>query len=313
MNIRKITKAASSYLTDPAYRFKINAHRGKYASMPDAEYLTKMLCAYTGVKADLDHPETFNEKLQWLKLHDRNPDYTVMVDKFKVRDYIAQTIGEEYLIPLLGAWDDPDEIDFDTLPEQFVLKCNHNSGFGMCICKDKAALDRDKVKAELQKGLAQDYYLSGREWPYKEVPRKIIAEKFMSDGENELADYKFHNFNGIPKLILVCRDRFQPTGLTEDFFDEKWNHLELSRPNIPCSKNPLLKPKELDLMLELSAKLSQDIPFLRTDFYVIEGRVYFGELTFFPASGFAPFVPAKWDAILGSWLTLPEGKPKNIL
>ena len=144
--------------------------------MPDATFLKLAYKSRMGRKLDLDNPQTFNEKLQWLKLYDRRPEYTMMVDKYKVRDYIAEKLGEEYLIPLLGVWDDPDEIDFDALPNQFVLKCNHNSGLGMCICKDKTKLDIEKVKEELRKGLKQDYYLTGREWPYKDVLRKIICE-----------------------------------------------------------------------------------------------------------------------------------------
>ena len=254
----------------------------------------------------LDAPATFNEKLQWLKLYDRKPVYTGMVDKLLVRDHIAETIGGEYLIPLLDAWDRPEDIDFDALPNQFVLKCNHNSGLGMCICKDKSKLDLKKVKRELHRGLRQDYYLTGREWPYQNVSRKIIAETFLSDESGTLTDYKIHNFNGVPKLILVCRDRFTSGGLTEDFFDETWTPLDLSRPNIGKAQTTPIKPPELERMLELSKKLSAGIPFLRTDFYVVRGKVYFGELTFFPAGGFTPFVPEVWDQTLGDWLTLPE-------
>ena len=154
-----------------------------------------------------------------------------MVDKYKVREYISETIGEQYLIPLLGVWDSPDEINFDILPDEFVLKCNHNSGLGMCICKNKSTLNIEKVKQDLSNGLNENYYLLYREWPYKNVEKKIIAEKYMSDQGKELQDYKIHCFNGIPKIILVCRDRFSDTGLTEDFFDIEWNHLNISREN----------------------------------------------------------------------------------
>ena len=153
-----------------------------------------MYKASTGKELNLIQPETFNEKLQWLKLHDRKPEYTIMVDKYRVREYIAKTIGEQYLIPLLGVWDSPEEIDFEALPDQFVLKCNHNSGLGMCICKDKSKLNIEKVRRELKKGLADDYYSFTREWPYKDVPRKIICEKYMTDSGDQLSDYKVHNF-----------------------------------------------------------------------------------------------------------------------
>lgn len=272
----------------------------------DTFYIETLFWLHMGKRLDWKNPQTFNEKLQWLKLYDRKPEYTTMVDKYKVREYIAERLGEEYLIPLLGVWNDPDEIDFDALPNQFVLKCNHNSGLGMCICKDKAKLDIAKVKAELRKGLKQDYYLTGREWPYKNVERKIIAEKFMTDGGEELADYKIHNFNNGPKVILVCRDRFKDSGLTEDFFSEDWEHLDVARPDHPNASTPVERPKELEEMLSLAEKLSQGRPFLRTDFYTVGGRVYFGELTFFPASGFSPFAPPQWDETLGKWITLPN-------
>lgn len=272
----------------------------------DKFYIEMLFWLHMGKRLDWNNPQTFNEKLQWLKLYDRKPEYTTMVDKYKVREYIAERLGEEYLIPLLGVWNDPDEIDFDALPNQFVLKCNHNSGLGMCICKDKTKLDIAKVKAALRKGLKQDYYLTGREWPYKNVERKIIAEKFMTDGGEDLADYKIHNFNNGPKVILVCRDRFKDSGLTEDFFSEDWEHLDVARPDHPNASTPVERPKELEEMLSLAEKLSQGRPFLRTDFYTVGGRVYFGELTFFPASGFSPFIPPQWDETLGKWITLPN-------
>lgn len=172
-----------------------------------ALYLRMRFKQRCGRSLNLAEPKTFNEKLQWLKLYNRKPEYTVMVDKYKVREYIAQMIGEEYLIPLLGVWDDPEDIDFDALPNRFVLKCNHNSGLGMCICKDKSKLDITKVKAELRKGLQQNYYLSSREWPYKDVPRKIIAEKYMEDASGDLKDYKFYCFNGEMKFVMINSDR----------------------------------------------------------------------------------------------------------
>ncbi len=243
--------------------------------------------------------------IQWLKLYDRKPEYTVMVDKYKARDYVSEKIGSQYLIPLLGVWDAPDEIDFGALPNKFVLKCNHNSGCGMCICKDKSTLNRKKVRADLKRGLHQDYYLTGREWPYKDVPRKIIAEQFMKSDEGGLTDYKVHCFNGEPKLILVCKDRFAASGLTEDFFSAEWEHLDIRRPSHPNASAAIARPDELPEMLELAKKLSENIPFLRVDFYIIEHKVYFSELTFFPASGFDRFVPDEWDDIFGSWLELP--------
>ena len=254
-----------------------------------------------GKKLNLENPKTFNEKLQWLKIYNRKDEHTMMVDKVEVRDYIAEKLGEEYLIPLLGVWENPDDIDFENLPDKFVLKCNHNSGLGMCICKDKSKLDIEKVKSELRKGLRQDYFITSREWPYKNVKRRIIAEKFMETraGE-EIKDFKVHNFNGEPEFILVCDNRFSEEGLTEDFYDPSWKHLDIKRPDIPNRAEHHEKPQNLEKMIKLSKILSEGMPFARTDFYEIDGKLYFGEITFFPASGMKAFVPELWDYSMGN-------------
>ena len=272
----------------------------------DEKYLKLKYYALLGKKLNLRKPKTFNEKLQWLKLYDRKPEYTMMVDKYAVRQYIAGTIGEEYLIPLLGVWDDPDEIDFDALPDQFVLKCNHNSGLGMCICKDKSKLDIPKVKAELRKGLDQDYYLTGREWPYKNVPRKIIAEKFMTDFKyNQLVDYKLMCFNGKVYCTFTCTDRHLKDGLKVTFFDNSWKKLPFER-HYPSETKEIQPPVQFEQMKKLAEILAKDIPFVRVDFYEIDGKIYFGELTFFPGSGMEEFTPDEWDYKIGSWLVLPQ-------
>ena len=281
---------------------------GKYGqSLNDEEFLKKAFKFNMRKELNLDNPQTFSEKLQWLKLYNRKPEYTVMVDKYLVRDYIAKTIGEEYLIPLIGVWDSPDEIDFDALPNQFVLKCNHNSGLGMYICKDKSKLDIDKVKAELAKGLKQDYYLEHREWPYKDVPRKIIAEKYMVDESGtELKDYKFFCFDGKVKMLFVAKDRMTKGEETKfDFFDENFNHLPFTNGH-PNSEPPYYKPENFEKMKDLAEKLSTGIPHLRVDFYNINGKIYFGELTFFHWSGMVPFEPEEWDYKLGEWIQLPK-------
>ena len=282
-------------------------NRGLLNFCSDRIFLSIKYYVAIGSKLNLRKPDTFNEKLQWLKLYDKKPEYTMMVDKYAVRDYIAKTIGEEYLIPLIGVWDKFDDIDFSKLPNQFVLKCTHDSG-GVVICKDKSQLDIDKVRKKIGKALKRDFFKVTREYPYKNVKRRIIAEKYMTDGDNELSDYKVHNFNGVPKIILVCRDRYKAAGMTEDFYSEKWEHLDVKRPSYSNAKDGIACPNELEEILELSKALSKDIPFVRTDFYIINHKVYFGEITFYPASGFEEFSPAEWDYKLGSWIKLPTVK-----
>lgn len=292
--------------------FTIMDYLGLTDYLSDETYLKMAYKSKMGKKLNLDNPKTFNEKLQWLKLYDRKPEYTRYVDKIEVRKYIAETIGEEYLIPCLGVWDSPEDIDFSKLPNQFVLKCNHNSGLGMCICKDKSKLDISKVKNELLKGLKQNYFLNGREWPYKNVKPKIIAEKYMEDESGyELKDYKFFCFDGKVKALFIASDREIINEETKfDFFDEEFNHLNF-RNGHPNSKNKIDKPKGFEKMKQLAEKLSVDIPQVRVDLYDIDGEIYFGELTFTHWSGLIPFEPESWDYKFGSWLDLSKVGVKN--
>lgn len=301
-----ILRMVNNFLNDRKIRFNYLTELGLTNMMSDRRFLQIKYKREFNKELSFNRPATFNEKLQWLKLYDRKPEYTVMVDKYKVREYIAEKIGDQYLIPLIGVWDSPDEIDFNALPNQFVIKCNHNSGLGMCICADKSKHQFKKIKKGLKRGLKQDYYLTGREWPYKDVPRKIIAEQFLKEDEGGLTDYKIHCFNGVPRVVLVCRDRFTKSGLTEDFYTTEWDLMPVKRPNIPNSIIPLKKPEKIDEMLALASKLSENIPFLRVDFYYFEGKIYISELTFFPASGFSPFDPEEWDKTFGEWLELPN-------
>lgn len=303
---RRLIRNGLKYMTDADYRTLINLNRGKYDCLDDKAFIQKKFHLIMGGDLDLENPKTFNEKLQWLKLYNRKPEYTMMVDKYRVREYIAQTLGEEYLIPLLGVWDDPDDIDFDALPNQFVLKCNHNSGLGMCICKDKSRLNIAKVKAGLRKGLAQDYYLTSREWPYKDVPRKIIAEKYMEDDSStgELADYKVLCFNGEPKLVEIHHGRFEGIH-TQDFYDTDWNKTDFEQPDDPLSDEVMEKPPFADEMFRLTRDLAKDIPHVRVDWFYSQKRLYFGEITFFDGAGFVPFV-GNQDEIIGAWIELPE-------
>lgn len=290
------------------YRFSVMSSFGVFNKISDKEYLKREYRALMGYELDLNNPKTFNEKLQWLKLNNRKPEYTMMVDKYLVRQYIADKLGEEYLIPILGVWDDPDEIDFERLPNKFVLKCNHNSGLGMCICKDKTKLNIDKTKKKLKKGIKQDYYMLHREWPYKNVKRKIIAEKYMIEANDEdLKDYKFMCFNGEVKCSFVCSDRFSDDGMKVTFFDTNWNVMPFER-HYPKSTETIQKPINYKKMIEFAEKLSKGIPFLRVDFYEIEGKIYFGELTFFPGSGFEEFTPNEADYELGKLIKLTSNK-----
>ena len=284
--------------------FKLIERKLNHRVLPDKLYLSILYKTKFGKKLDWQNPKTFNEKLQWLKVYDRRPEYTIYVDKYKVREYISKTIGEEYLIPLLGVWGNPDEIDFDKLPNQFVLKCNHDSA-GLCICKNKSTFNIETAKQKLRNSLRRDYSIESREWPYKNVPRKIIAEKYMEDFEQkELRDYKFFCFDGNLKAMFIATDRFNNKEETKfDFFDMDFNHLNLKHGH-PNANIPPQKPKNFELMKELAKKLSNGIPQIRIDFYEINGKVFFGEMTLFHHTGLVPFVPYKWDYIFlnGGWI-----------
>jgi hypothetical protein len=226
-----------------------------------------------------------------------------MVDKYEAKKYVSSIIGEEYIIPTIGIYNSFSEIDFDKLPNQFVIKCTHDSG-GVTICHNKKDFNIRKAKRRFNAIMKRNYYYRNREWPYKDLKPRIIIEKYMDNNGEELEDYKVHNFNGIPKVILVCKDRHKKTGLTEDFFDTEWNHLDIKRPNHENSKEIIERPKQLEEIVMLSKKLSKKIPFVRTDFYIINNKIYFGELTLYPAGGFIPFVPDDWDYKLGDYLNI---------
>lgn len=274
--------------------------------LPDKMYLNLMFLKHFGRLINFKNPKTFNEKLQWLKLYDRNPHYTKLVDKLEVKKYVAETIGEEYVIPTLGVWKSPEEIDFDSLPDQFVLKWNHDSG-SVVICKDKSKLNVEETIQKLQKGKKYNGFWYGREWPYKNVEPYVFAEQYMEDTHTrELRDYKFFCFGGTSKLLFIATDRYNDKEETKfDFFDMNFCHLDLLNGHPNAAVLPQ-KPQQFDLMKQLAEKLSFDIPHLRVDFYEVDGRVYFGEFTFFHWSGFVPFEPKEWDEKMGDWLELPK-------
>ena len=278
--------------------------------IPDALYLKLRYRKMFHKPLNLKNPKTFNEKLQWLKLYDRKPEYTRMVDKYEAKQYVAERIGEEYIIPTLGVWDSFDEIDFDSLPDQFVLKCTHDSG-GLVICTDKTKLDMEKARRRITASLNRNYFWANREWPYKNVKPRIIAEAYMQDTSTaELRDYKFFCFGGKAKLLFIATDRQTEGEETKfDFFDMDFNHIDV-RNGHPNATVPPEKPECFDEMRALAEKLSAGIPQLRVDFYEVDGKVYFGELTFFHWTGLVPFEPEQWDYTFGEWIELPSEKKR---
>jgi len=279
--------------------------RGFSKWIPDSLYLKQVFKLRLGYPLNLKNPKTFNEKIQWMKLYGDLQQYTNLVDKYEVRKYVANTIGEEYLIPLLGVWDKVEDIDFSKLPEQFVLKCNHDCG-SVVICTDKAAFDVEKAKNKLKKCLKRNFYYRFREPQYKKIKPRIICEKYIVDESgNDLKDYKIFCFNEIPKIIEVIADRF--TSQKINFYDTEWNYIAVSG---KCSTDPnaIDKPCNLQEMLGLAKKLSENIPHVRVDLYSINNRIYLGELTFTSAAGFRKFEPKEFDFEMGSWLELPRMK-----
>lgn len=274
--------------------------------IPDKLYLSIYYRLNMRKRLDWSVLQTYNEKLQWLKIHHREAVMTDMVDKYQAKKYVADRIGEEYIIPTLGIYDSVEEINFDALPNQFVLKCTHDSG-GIVICTDKSKLDIDATCVKLKKFYKRRYYWQNREWPYKNVPRRIIAEQYMVDESGyELKDYKFFCFDGKPKALFIATDRGRKDEETKfDFFDMEFNHLPIKNGH-PNSPHPIARPAGFEKMKELAAKLSQGQPHVRVDFYDINGKVYFGELTFYHWSGVVPFDPEEWDYIFGSWIQLPK-------
>lgn len=267
-------------------------------------------CIYktrTGRKLNLKNPVLFNEKLQWLKLYNHQDIYTTMVDKYEAKKFIGDRIGYEYVIENLGVWDSVDDIDVSALPDQFVLKSNHDSK-GIYICTDKNTFDLKNAKAFLKKHLDFDYFYAGREWPYKNVKRRIIAERYMKDlADGELRDYKFFCFDGEPKALYITQGRDSENETVADFFDMEFNHLDMK---IDHETAPVMphKPVNFELMKELAAKLSEGVPHLRVDFYEVDGKVYVGELTFFHCGGFSNFRPESAGKMFGDWIKLPEIK-----
>lgn len=270
--------------------------------VPDKIYLKMFFRARLGYRLNLNHPQTFNEKIQWIKLYDRNPLYSKLSDKYEVRDYVSKTIGDEYLVPCIGVWDSVDDIDFGMLPQKFVLKCTHDSQ-SVVVCRDKANFNIDDAKAFLKYRSSRNYYYGGREYQYKHIVPRIIAEKYLEDSDGQLKDYKFFCFNGKARILFVASDRI--SGNTKfDFFDMDFNKLQLKQ-HYPNSEQLIRCPSNFDKMRELAEVLTKSFSHCRADFYEVNGKIYFGELTFTHFCGFEPFEPKEWDYRLGSWMKIP--------
>lgn len=273
--------------------------------IPDSWAIRHFFKKRLGYKCDLENPKTFNEKIQWLKLHDRKAIYPALVDKYEVKSIIGNLIGEEYIIPTIGVWDRFDDIGFSKLPNSFVLKCNHDSA-SVVICKDKSLFNYSKAKEKITQALKTDYYhYLGKQWAYKGIKRRIIAEEFLTDGVHaDLLDYKFMVFGGKCRCVFVCSGRHSRLRL--DAYDMDWQLMPFTRNNHPNAKERIPRPACYDTMLSLAEKIAGfvDNPFVRVDFYEVNGKVYFGEVTFYPEGGLGKFSPVEWDYIMGDWIDL---------
>ena len=274
----------------------------------DKLYLKIQFKLRMGEALNLVNPQTFSEKLQWLKLYDRNPLYSRLVDKYEVKEYVSSVIGAQYVIPTLGVWDSVDSIEWEELPNQFVLKTTQGGGsYGVILCRDKSSINKPNVSDNLRKALSQNIYKTLREWPYKNLQGRVLAEELLEqDGACDLTDYKFFCFNGEPKFLYVRTESPMEHKRYVNFITTDWEPAQFYRPDCPPSAVVPEKPQQFDEMCELARKLSDGFPFLRVDLYEVNSRVYFSELTFYPSSGLLPFEPREWDKKIGDMLTLPQ-------
>lgn len=274
--------------------------------MSDESYLKIFYYLQMGLPLNLRHPQTFNEKLQWLKLYDYKPEYDKLVDKYDVKEYVKNMIGEEYVIPTYGLWRNVEDIEWEKLPEKFVLKTTHGSGGqDVCICKDKNTFNRKEAVKKLKNSMLKNTYWYGREQPYRNLEPKIMAEMLLEYDRGNIPDYKLMCFNGKVRCSFVCTNRGSKEGVNITFFDAQWNRLPFER-NHPTDPNDIAKPATYELMVSLAEQLSKDFIFTRIDFYEYNGRLYFGEITFYPGSGYERFTPEEWDLTLGSWINLTK-------
>ena len=281
--------------------------------VPDKPYLKLYYFAKFKKILHLRNPKTFNEKLQWLKLYDHKNIYTTMVDKYEVKRYVGEKIGDEYIIPTLGVWNHVDEIDLNTLPDRFVLKCTHDSG-GLVICRDKAKFDWGEAKKILERSLKHQYFYEAREWPYKNVKPRIIAESYMEDEEQQkgLTDYKFYCFGGEPRFLYVSKGLEDHATASISFLNLDWSFAPFQRGDYKRFATLPKKPENYETMLKFAAELSRGTSFLRVDLYEINQRIYFSELTFTPCGGMMRFDPEVWDSTIGDWIDLPHRTEEKV-
>lgn len=289
-----------NFIKNPRIIYIYLASNGLLKWIPDKQYLKIMFKARMGYNLNLNNPQTFSEKLQWIKLNKREKKWSKMVDKYEVREYIKNVIGEQYLIPLIGVYNTFEEINLDKLPNKFVIKCTHDSG-GLIICKDKSKLNIEEAKRKINKCLKRNYFYWSREWPYKNVKPRIVCESFISDSNDTPDDYKVLCFNGKAKLIELHRGRFD--NHTQDFYDINWKKTGISQ-GYTNSNIIYEKPEKFEEMIFLSEKIAKNIPHVRIDWFIVKGKLYFGEITFFDGSGMEPFDNKSDDYLLGSWIKL---------
>lgn len=302
-------KKVKRYLADPYWALGCDLIKKHPNWMSDEFYLRTLWRMLMGYKLDLKNPKTFNEKLQWLKLYDRNPLYTLLVDKYRVKEWVAEKIGAEYVIPTLAVWENAEDIVLSQLPDQFVLKCNHDSG-SVIICKDKSTFDIQAAKEKLGKALKHNFYWDAREWPYKNVKPLVFAEQYLADSytpssTNEFAglrDYKFFCFDGIPRIMYIANDKSENP--TTDFYDMEFRHLPI-RMKDPNASVPPQKPNFFEDMKKICQVLSKNIPIVRLDFYETSKGLFFGEFTFYHNAGYSNASPHEWNIIMGDLVQLP--------
>lgn len=303
MNLKTIIQRGTKAIKNPILIYKHFLY--KFSPLfPDRFYLEQLFPIYTGYKLNLDDPQTFNEKLQWLKINYRNPIQTKMVDKYEAKLIAEEIIGKEYIVKNYGVWDNFEDIDFDSLPDKFVLKTTHDQG-GVVICDDKKKFDYQNAKKKFKVHYKRKHFYLRREWPYKDVKPRIIAEEVLFDNDKEIPDdYKFYCFHGVPKVMLIATERF--TGDTKfNYFDMQFNPIDMEQGGKQNEKH-FEKPIGFETMIELSKKLSKGFPHVRVDFYNLDGKIYFGELTFYDSGGMATFSPQEYDYRWGEWVNLDQ-------